>query len=70
MLKVAPHTVTHQWDYAKVLADSLMLLADIDDVQSAVCILIVMGDLRKELPLDELIHVRTHEAETQLQNRQ
>lgn len=35
----------------------MLLLADIDDIQSAVCILIVLGDRRKDIPLDELVHV-------------
>lgn len=40
-----------------MLADCLMLLADVDDIQSAVCILIALGDRRKDLPLDEIVHV-------------
>lgn len=57
VLKILPHVVGHQWNSAGTLADCLQLLADVDDIQSAVCILIVLGDRRKDIPLDELVHV-------------
>lgn len=34
-----------------------MLLADIDDLQTAVCILIVLGERRNDLPIEENLHV-------------
>lgn len=40
-----------------MLADCLNLLADIDDIQTAVCILIALGERRNDLPIDESIHV-------------
>lgn len=46
-----------QWNAGKVLADCLTLLADIDDLQTAVCILIVLGDRRNDIPIDESVHV-------------
>lgn len=40
-----------------MLADCLTLLADIDDLQTAVCILIALGERRNDLPIDESVHV-------------
>lgn len=40
-----------------MLADCLHLLSDIDDIQSAVCILIALGDRRKDIPIDDYVHV-------------
>lgn len=60
VLKILPHTSSAQWDSAKMLADALQLLADIDDIQSAVCILIALGDRRKDIPIDDYIHVNIY----------
>lgn len=43
-----------RWEPNKTLADTLTLHADIGDVQSAVCILIVLGDRRNELAIDKI----------------
>lgn len=51
------NAINLQWNAGKVLAEALSLLADIDDLQSAVCILIVLGDRRNDIPIDESIHV-------------
>lgn len=51
------NTSNQQWNSGKVLADCLTLLADIDDLQTAVCILIVLGERRSDLPIDEYVHV-------------
>lgn len=51
------NAINSQWNAGKVLAECLNLLADIDDLQSAVCILIVLGDRRNDIPIDESIHV-------------
>lgn len=51
------NAISSQWNAGKVLAECLNLLADIDDLQSAVCILIVLGDRRNDIPIDESIHV-------------
>lgn len=59
VLKLLPQNIGSQWESGKVLADCLSLLVDVDDLQSAVCILIVLGDRRNDLPLDEGIHVRS-----------
>lgn len=58
-LKILPHAVGQYnlWDSARILADCLLLLADVDDIQSAVCILIVLGERRKDIPIDDLVHV-------------
>lgn len=58
VLKIIPQNIGCQWHSGKVLADCLTLLADVDDLQSAVCILIALGERRNDLPLDETIHVR------------
>lgn len=40
-----------------MLADCLNLLADIDDLQTAACILIALGERRNDLPINESVHV-------------
>lgn len=58
VLKVLLQNATNpQWNSGKVLADCLNLLADIDDLQTAVCILIALGERRNDLPIDESVHV-------------
>ncbi|XP_055695511.1 GATOR complex protein WDR24 [Lutzomyia longipalpis] len=44
------------WEPHDVLADCLILQADIGDVQTAVSILIALGEKRNELPIDKIIH--------------
>lgn len=57
VLKVLQNTSIQQWNSGKVLADCLNLLADVDDLQTAVCILIALGERRNDLPIDESVHV-------------
>lgn len=51
------NTANQQWNSGKVLAECLNLLADIDDLQTAVCILIALGERRSDLPINESVHV-------------
>ncbi|XP_055321003.1 GATOR complex protein WDR24 isoform X1 [Sitodiplosis mosellana] len=50
------NTSNPQWNSGKVLADCLNLLVDIDDLQTAVYILIALGERRNDLPIDESVH--------------
>lgn len=45
------------WDPNQILADCLILQTDLGDVQTAISVLLVLGDRRNELPIDELVHV-------------
>lgn len=45
------------WDPNQILADCLILQTDVGDVQTAISVLMVLGDRRNELPIDELVHV-------------
>ncbi|XP_031630571.1 GATOR complex protein WDR24 isoform X2 [Contarinia nasturtii] len=57
VLKVLMNSTNHQqWNSGKVLADCLNLLVDIDDLQSAVYILIALGEKRNDIPIDESVH--------------
>lgn len=44
------------WDPNQILADCLILQTDLGDVQTAISVLLVLGDRRIELPIDELVH--------------
>ena len=45
------------WEPHKFLADSLMLQTECGDIQTCVSILIVLGERRCEIPIDETLHV-------------
>jgi WD repeat-containing protein 24 len=45
------------WRPHQVLTDCLMLQTEIGDVQTSASILICLGDNRKELMIDETVHV-------------
>ncbi|GAB0092870.1 GATOR complex protein WDR24 [Sergentomyia squamirostris] len=44
------------WEPHDVIADCLMLQADIGDVQTSVSILIALGEKRNDLPIDKSVH--------------
>lgn len=56
VLKLGAQPTYQSWQPHDVLADGLQLQTDIGDVQTAVCILIAMGERRLQLPIDELTH--------------
>lgn len=57
VLKITVMPPLPVWDPNPVLADCLILQTDLGDVQTAVSILLVLGDKRNDLPIDELVHV-------------
>lgn len=46
-----------QWKPHDVITECLQLQTDAGDVQTAVCVLIALGDKRCDLPIDEVVCV-------------
>lgn len=45
------------WEPHQFMADSLMLQTDVGDVQTALTVLIVLGEARKLLPIEDAVVV-------------
>ncbi|XP_068157642.1 GATOR2 complex protein WDR24 [Drosophila tropicalis] len=54
VLKV-PHVPIPMWEPHKFVADALMLQNDVGDVQTALTVIIALGEARKLLPLEEAL---------------
>lgn len=57
ILKVSSVPPLPVWEPHQFLANALMLQNDVGDVQTALAVLIVMGDHRKFLPIEESLIV-------------
>lgn len=60
VLKIITQPNFYRWEPHEVLAEGLMLQTEVGDIQTAVCILIALGEQRNDLPMDEFLHVSTH----------
>lgn len=56
ILKISNAPIIPQWEPHQVLADTLMLQTDMGDVQTSVSILIVLGERRDDLPIDDYVY--------------
>lgn len=57
ILKVSHVPPIPMWEPHQFVADALMLQNDVGDVQTALTVLIVIGEARKLLPIDDTIIV-------------
>ena len=61
VLKVTSVPPIPLWEPHQFLADALMLQNDVGDVQTALAVLIVMGENRKFLPIEDTLIVSVFE---------
>lgn len=57
ILKIISPSIPPAWEPHQVLADCLALQTEIGDVQTSISILIVLGDRKNELPIDDVTYV-------------
>ncbi|XP_055857530.1 GATOR complex protein WDR24 isoform X1 [Episyrphus balteatus] len=55
LLKCSTVHIIPMWEPHQFIADSLKLQSDVGDVQTALCVVIAMGDARKFLPIEETL---------------
>lgn len=56
ILRIINHPLIPQWEPHQVLADCLTLQTEVGDVQTSVTILIVLGDKRNDLPINDYVY--------------